>query len=166
MNLFKLNLLLVVIVVLSSCSVADDDGIYFDSVNEALELKMNYSEIEMEILDLVNDYRVVKGLSPLEKLDFISSVAKTHTTYMLTTGLVNHDNFPERNEKLVTQIGAKQVGENVAYGYTSAQGVFDAWIQSDDHRKIIENENYTHFGISTECNANGRNYFTQMFVNK
>ena len=167
MNLLKSNLLLLVAVVLtmSACS-NEDDGIYFDKVNQISELKVEYSEIELEILDLINNYRSERGLNELQTLDFISTIAKTHTTYMLETGLVNHDNFPERNEKLVTTVGAKNVGENVAYGYYSAQGVFDAWIASEHHREIIENDSYTHFGISTECNTTGRNYFTQMFIKK
>lgn len=167
MNLLKSNLLLLVAVVLtmSACS-NEDDGIYFDKVNQISELKVEYSEIELEILDLVNNYRSERGLNELQTLDFISTIAKTHTTYMLETGLVNHDNFPERNEKLVTTVGAKNVGENVAYGYYSAQGVFDAWIASEHHREIIENDSYKHFGISTKCNTTGRNYFTQMFIKK
>lgn len=167
MNLLKFNLALLIVAVLTMSSCAsEDDGIYFDKVNEITELKIEYSEIELEILDLVNNYRIENGLNPLKKLDFISTIAKTHTTYMLETGLVNHDFFYERNEKLVTLAGAKNVGENVAYGYTSAQGVFEAWLNSEHHREIIENDSYTHFGISTECNMNGKNYFTQMFINK
>lgn len=167
MNLIKFKLLLLTVVVLtiSSCA-SEDDGIYFDRVNEINEIKNEYSEIELEILDLINNYRLENGLTELEKLDYISTIAKTHTSYMIETGLVNHDNFPERNEKLVTQIGAKAVGENVAFGYCSSTGVFEAWLKSEHHRAIIENNSYTHFGISTEKNIDGRYYFTQMFINK
>ena len=102
----------------------------------------------------------------MSKLDIISYVAESHTVYMVETGLVNHDNFPERNQKLVESANAKSVGENVAYGFNSAKGVVDAWLKSDAHRAIIENEKYTHFGISTERNSEGRNYFTQIFIKR
>ena len=115
---FNLALLVFVCILFTSCA-SDDDGIYFEKLNET---KVEYSEIELEILDLVNDYRVSKGLESLEKMNFISSVAEGHTYYMAETGKVNHDNFSERHEKLVSNANAKIVGENVGYGFTTAEG--------------------------------------------
>ena len=64
----------------------------------------------------------------------------------------------------ISQKSAKSVGENVAYGFSSATSVVTAWIKSDEHRAIIEKESYTHFGISTEQNIEGRYFFTQIFI--
>jgi len=147
---------------LSSCS-KEDDGIYFETFNET---EVNYSEIELEIFGLVNDYRVSKNLTPLAKMNVISTVAESHTTYMAKIGKVNHDNFSERHQKLVQNADAKTVGENVGYGFNSAEGVVKAWLNSDAHRAIIEKEHYTHFGISTRQNSEGRNYFTQIFIER
>jgi len=147
---------------LSSCS-KEDDGIYFETFNET---EVNYSEIELEIFGLVNDYRVSKNLTPLAKMNVISTVAESHTTYMAKIGKVNHDNFSERHQKLVKNADAKTVGENVGYGFNSAEGVVKAWLNSDAHRAIIEKEHYTHFGISTRQNSEGRNYFTQIFIER
>ena len=157
---FKLVIFLFVGILFNSCA-PEDDGIYFEKISES---KSEYTDIELEILDLVNDYRTSKGLNTLIKLDIISSVALSHTNYMVETGEVNHANFPQRNENLIINAGAKSVGENVAYGYSSAKGVVHAWIKSDGHRAIIENEKYTHFGISTKQNSKGRNFFTHMFI--
>tara|TARA_R110001583_G_scaffold85392_1_gene223764 strand:- start:5418 stop:5879 length:462 start_codon:yes stop_codon:yes gene_type:complete len=145
---------------LTSCS-AEDDGIYF---NEVSETKIAYTPIEIEILDLVNAYRVEKGLIALKRLNLISSVAETHTHYMVNAGEVNHDFFSERHKQLVNNANAKSVGENVAFGYGTAKSVVNAWISSDSHRKIIENSEYTHFGISTETDKGGENYFTHIFI--
>lgn len=152
---FKLILFITVSVLLASCAT-DDDGIYFNELNE---VKVEYSTMELEILDLVNSHRTSLGLKSLKKLDVISAVALTHTSYMVETGNVDHYNFPQRQENLVIKANAKSVGENVAYGFNSSKGVVDAWLNSDSHRAIIENEKYTHFGISTEKNSSGRNYF-------
>ena len=127
---------------------------------------MTYSPIENEILNLINEYRKEKGLTTLSRLNLISSVAKTHTSYMVEVGKVNHDNFPIRHEQLVHNAQAISVGENVAYGYSSSKSVVKAWLNSPGHKKIIEDETFTHFGISTEKDANGRNYFTHIFINK
>lgn len=147
---------------LSSCS-KEDDGIYFEKFNET---EVNYSEIELEIFGLVNDYRVSKNLTQLAKMNVISTVAESHTTYMAKIGKVNHDNFSERHQILVENADAKTVGENVGYGFNSAEGVVKAWLNSDAHRAIIEKEHYTHFGISTKQNTEGLNYFTQIFIER
>jgi len=160
--LIKLAIVIFVSTLFISCS-AEDDGIYF---NEITESKIMYSPIENEILDLINEYRKEQGLTTLSKLNLISSVAKTHTSYMVEVGEVNHDNFPERHEQLVHNAQAISVGENVAYGFSSGESVVKAWLNSPEHKEIIEDETFTHFGISTEKDANGRNYFTHIFINK
>ena len=85
---------------------------------------------------------------------------------MISTGTVSHDNFESRAQALITNANAKKVSENVAYGYGTAQGVVNAWLNSPDHKKAIDDPKNTHFGISTECNSEGRNYFTQIFIQK
>lgn len=157
---FKQTLFLFVSILFTSCA-PEDDEIYFEKISET---KIEYTDIELEILDLVNNYRATKGSQTLERLDFISSVALTHTNYMVKKGEANHDNFPQRNENLVLNATAKSVGENVAYGFSSSNSVVTAWIRSDVHRAIIENESYTHFGISTEQNSEERYFFTQIFI--
>jgi len=159
---FNLAIFSFVCVLLASCA-PEDDGIYFDKSNE---VEVNYSVIELEILALVNDYRASKNLVPLERMNVISTVAESHTNYMAERGEVNHDNFSERHEKLVINADAKTVGENVGYGFKSAKGVVKAWLNSNAHRAIIEKSDYTHFGISTRQNDEGRNYFTQIFIER
>ena len=163
-----LNLLTLFVVssFLFSCS-PEDDGVYFNENSEVINASnVSYSVIEYEILDLVNDHRTSLGLAPLITLNIISGIADGHTNYMIEVGSVNHDNFNLRAQNLITSAGAKTVGENVAYGYSSAQGVVNGWLNSPSHKNIIENPNYTHFGISTETNKDNRNYFTQIFIKK
>jgi len=161
----KLVSLFLISTFLFSCA-KEDDGIYFNPSSEVVTLNKvsTYSTIETEILNLVNEHRKNMGLSELVTLNIVSSVAKGHTDYMVETGTVNHDNFSQRAQTLMDNANAKSVGENVAYGFSSAQGVLNGWLNSDEHRKILENPAYTHFGISTEANSEGRNYFTQIFI--
>jgi uncharacterized protein YkwD len=37
--------------------------------------------------------------------------------------------------------------ENIAYGYTTAAGVLEAWLNSEGHRRNLENCRYTHHGV-------------------
>lgn len=158
---FKLVLFALVCTIFTSC--VKEEEIYFNEINEE---KLAYSTIELEILDLVNEHRESMGLQALGSLNIISSVALSHTAYMVEVDQVNHDHFPQRQENLAQKANAKSVGENVAYGFNSSKGVVDAWLKSEAHRAIIENSNYTHFGISTEKNIDGRNYFTQIFIKR
>ena len=161
----KLLALVIFSFVLFSCS-AEDDGIYFDETSEIIDTDISYSKIELEILELINNHRQEIGLKSLSALNIVSGVAHSHTDYMIETGQISHDNFEKRSEILMSKTNAKSVGENVAYGYNSAQGAVNGWLNSETHRRVIENPNYTHFGISTDANNEGRNYFTQIFIKK
>lgn len=151
--------------VLISCS-KDDDEIYFSKNVETIVEKKSYSAIELEILNLVNNHRKTLNLSTLNTLDLISGVANGHTNYMISQGKASHDNFAERSHTLITTANANNVAENVAFGYSTAQGTVNAWLNSSSHKSIIESPNFTHFGISTECDGQGRNYFTHIFIKK
>lgn len=167
MKSFALNLAMVVLISVTLFSCAkEDDGIFFNENSELINNEVTYTEIENDILMLVNEHRQELGLTSLSTLNIISSVADSHTDYMIETGSVSHDNFSKRAEALTNNAKAKSVAENVAYGYGTAEGVVRGWLKSDGHRKIIESPNYTHFGISTESNCDGRNYFTQIFIKK
>lgn len=168
MKTLALNLLFVVFLstVLLSCA-PEDDGIYFNETNEVINsAKVSYSAMESDILDLVNNHRKGLNLSELSTLNIISSVASGHTNYMIDAGQISHDNFPQRAQNLMDNTNAKTVSENVAYGYGTAQGVLNGWLNSEGHKNIIENPDFTHFGISTKSNSEGRNYFTHIFIDK
>ncbi len=162
MKITKLLLTLIILISTASCKQVNDD-IYIDQITEQ---KHTYSNMELEVLNLINNYRDSLGINRLSRLDIVSSVALSHSKHMAETGKVNHDNFSDRHEKLVKKASAKAVGENVGFGYNSALGVFNAWILSDTHKLLIEEEKFTHFGISTETNLEGSNYFTQIFITK
>lgn len=161
----KLFALLLLTTILFSCA-KEDDGVYFNENSEVANAKVAYSPIESEIVSLVNAHRTSLGLNALSTLNIVSGVADGHTDYMIEVGQVSHDNFAQRAQTLMNEAAAKTVGENVAYGYSTAEGVVKGWLNSDGHRKIIENPDYTHFGISMETSADNRNYFTNIFIKK
>lgn len=165
MNLFKFNLTLLLLfsILFSSCSRDNEDGISQPELN----LKpVTYSALENGVLDQINDYRNSIGENSLQKLDIVSMVANSHTDYMVETGNVDHSGFAQRQQDLMENANAKSVGENVAYGYRTADEVVKSWLKSDSHRALIEYKGYTHFGISTEKNDLGRDYYTLMFIKK
>lgn len=151
---------------LTSCS-KDSINEEVDSFDQLATKKVdyNYSLMELEILERINIYRTVKGLNELELITEISLEAENHNSYMIDNSEVSHDNFSERASFLVTEVNAKSVSENIAYGYRTADAVVNAWLKSKDHRKNIEKE-LTHFGISVKQDAEGKNYYTNIFIKK
>lgn len=121
--------------------------------------------IEVEILELINNYRIGMDLNALNNLDIIKSVAYSHTDYMVSINKVSHDNFFQRKTSLVKNASATKVTENVAYAYSSAQSVVKAWLNSPAHRANIEGD-FTDFDISAEKNAEGKWYFTNIFIKR
>lgn len=161
----KFFVLFLSVSILISCA-KEDDGVYFNENSEVTNAKVSYTTIESEIITLVNAHRASLGLSTLSTLNLISGVADGHTEYMIDAGVISHDNFPQRAQTLMTEAGAKTVGENVAFGFNTAEGVVKGWLNSESHRAIIEKPEYTHFGISMETNTDNRNYFTNIFIQK
>ncbi|MBE9490178.1 MAG: CAP domain-containing protein [Bacteroidetes bacterium] len=165
MKLPKLLPVMALIALLSfSCST---DSLEEDKI-EALTSASYVPEakvIEIEILELLNNHRLSIGLNPLNNMSTIKAQAYGHTDYMIDKSEVSHDGFLARKEALISYAGASRVGENVAYAYSSSESVVNAWINSDGHRHIIEGD-YTDFDISAEKDANGKYYYTNIFIKK
>lgn len=160
-NLFAL--LFTITVLTTSCCTESVE----DSTTTATEVQKSYSHSteELEVLDLINTYRVEQGLTPLSIIEHISYKSNEHNVYMVKVDQVNHDGFEERKNNFIQVLGAYRVGENVAYGYSTPESVVDAWIASSGHRENMEGD-YTHFGISITLDSEGRKYYTNMFIKK
>ena len=155
-------LALLVLSVLLSCSTEslnEDENITLELVIPATK------PIEIEALELINNYRSQQGLSVLQNNNNVKAVAFTHTDYMIDNNNVSHDNFYVRKQNLVEIENARIVAENVAYGYTSAESLVNAWLNSPSHKQNLEGD-YTHFDLSAEQNEDGYWYYTNIFISK
>ena len=161
--LTKLPILALLAVLCYSCTT---DGVE-DNVDK-IELSLITPEtktIEIQILELINDHRLSLGLNTLSDMTVVKSVAFSHTDYMVINNEVSHANFYVRSDYLKANAGASRVSENVAYGYSSAQSVVNAWLKSDAHRAVIEGD-FTNFDIAAEVNSEGKWYYTNIFIKK
>lgn len=164
MKAYKLPLLLILFATLFvSCSKDDLDNELNEYANNLVI--PDTKPIEIEIMELINAHRISEGLSTLNSLDIIKSQTFSHNDYMIDQNEVSHDNFYTRKNFLVANAGAQRVSENVAYGYSSAQAVVNAWLNSEGHRENIEG-NHTHFEVSADLDENGHWYYTNIFVKK
>ncbi|WP_142786221.1 CAP domain-containing protein [Changchengzhania lutea] len=161
--LTKLPILALLAMLSFSCSTdsLDDKA---DSIALSL-VEIEEKTIEVEVLELINDHRLSMGLNPLENMTIIKSVAYTHTDYMVDTRTVSHDNFYTRSNYLKSNTGATRVSENVAYGYSTAESVVKAWINSEAHRATLEGD-FTNFEVSAEKSIDNKWYYTNIFIKK
>jgi uncharacterized protein YkwD len=125
--------------------------------------EQNDAQFAQEVLTLINEHRASIGIDVINiGTQFSSAYAVEHTNYMIDMSQINHDHFGVRSAALQST-GAYQVGENVAYGYSTPEAVVSAWLNSPSHRDNIEG-NYTHTGFGIKrCTESNTYYFTQLF---
>ena len=118
---------------------------------------------DKELLGLVNNHRQEMGLNTVISERLCRDLAYEHVKYMIEKGKPSHDLFIKRRYELYRR-GATAFGENVAYGYTSSEGMFLAYLASEGHKKVIETERFTHVGVVTLQDKNNKNYNALMFA--
>ncbi len=161
-KLLSVLLLVAIVFTMNSCSSDSSETTPSESSNQRI-MSYTYNSSELETMNIINEYRVSVGLNPLQQINHISYKSEEHDDYMITNNVVNHNNFVERSENLISVLSAKRVGENVAYNYSTPQSVVNAWLNSPSHKENIVGD-YTHFGIAIKTNADGKKYYTNIFV--
>ncbi|WP_417359925.1 CAP domain-containing protein [Galbibacter sp.] len=126
---------------------------------------VDYLQMETQILEQINKYRLSQGLTALEPIALIAVQADDHNHHMIANREVCHHGFGTREKQLGTGLGAQVVAENVGYGFQTAEGLVQAWIQSEDHKKNMEGD-FDSMGIAASQNEDGLYYFTNIFVKR
>jgi len=137
------------------------------------------SVIEEEIIRLVNLQRAAAGLAPLAVNMRLNAAAGFHTTDMVRIGNLygpevahehtlygtNRPQVSDRFDAAGYDIWSRSFafGENIAYGFSSAASVMNAWMSSAGHRANILSTSFREIGVSVGADAQGRLYFTQTF---
>lgn len=155
MAVFVRTVLFATIVSMVSCSA---EGIDEDPKLETF----NVQELETQLHSMVNSHRTSVGLSALEFNSVAYNLANEHNDYMITKGSLSHDNFNSRASKIASETEAKEVAENVAKDYQTAEGTLEGWLDSQPHKLNLEG-NYTHTAISVKKSETGNLYYTQIF---
>lgn len=159
----RIMLFIAIVIAMNSCTADTAEG-SVDNSTETLVTNYSYNDSELLTLQLINEYRLSVGLNALEKVNHISSKCEEHNVYMIENNVVNHNDFVERSQNITSVLGAKKVGENVAYNYKTPEAALRAWLESPGHKANIEGD-YTHFGISVTTDAaTGKKYYTNIFA--
>lgn len=163
-KLLKVLVPMALVLAMGSCSHYSNEEIV--TANKTLITNYDYSTEEIQLLQMINDYRVSNGRNALIIINHISYKSKEHNDYMIANNVVNHDYFTERAQNLIDVLGAYKVGENIAYNFSCPTTVFNAWLNSPIHKANLDGD-YTHFGLSISISSvSGKKYYTNMFIKK
>lgn len=116
---------------------------------------------QAEVVRLVNAHRAMMGYAPLSVHPSLQSTAQGWSQQMANQqSMVHSTTFCNQT----FQMGFRRCAENIARtGSPSAQGVMDAWMNSQGHRANILNPNLTSIGVGIVQGSDGRWYWTQNF---
>ena len=128
---------------------------------------------ERRAFDLINAVRRERGQKPLVWDGALTNMARFHSENMARQNFFNHvdkDGLSTagRADALGVQ-GWRALGENIAYnqGYDDPVAfAVERWMRSDKHRDNILNSQFTHAGLGVARAADGRVFFTQVFVTR
>ncbi len=124
------------------------------------------TNVEQEVVKLVNAERAKAGLAPLKSDWELARVARFKSQDMHDLNYFSHTSPTYGSPfKMMQDFGIKyrSAGENIAKGQRSAQEVVNAWMNSSGHRANILNKNFTHIGVGYVKDGH---YWTQMFIGK
>ncbi len=122
-----------------------------------------------EVLALVNQERVLRGMNPVTLNSRLSALAISYACRMIEDEFFGHDHpetgdgFAERHAD--SEFRCNPAGENLALGHTSAGIVVEDWMSSPTHRENILSDDYLEMGIGLrEDSVDARHYWVQLFV--
>ena len=119
-----------------------------------------------KIADLVNKEREKAGLAPLTLVVETSGAAAIRAEEIYSV-FAHERPDGSRYRTVLDQCGISYsfCGENVAYGYRTAEAVMDGWMNSEGHKANILHERFTKIGVGHYVGPNGYHYWSQLFTN-
>lgn len=118
-----------------------------------------------EVVDLVNAERAKEGLAPLSVNTNVQAAAMVRAKECEQVFSHTRPDGSSFSTALKEQnVSYKSAGENIAWGQKSPQEVMNAWMNSSGHRANIMNPNFTTIGVGYYENANGTDYWCQLFT--
>jgi uncharacterized protein YkwD len=123
-----------------------------------------------QVILLVNRQRETYNLAPLQREELLTKAASNKTKHMMQNNYFSHvspvdgkkwsDFIQEANYEYV------EAGENLANGYTNAEEMVKAWMDSPTHRANILADGYAETGVAIDrgsLNGHETIYVAQVF---
>lgn len=134
---------------------------------EIYDVKQNYNEYIVRVVELVNQERQNVGLSPLAYDEQITYAATQRSYEMAAYSYFLHERPDGRGCFTVMKeygISYRMAGENIALGQRTPEKVMNDWMNSPGHKANILTPEFTKIGVGIASNEYGRLYWTQLFA--
>jgi uncharacterized protein YkwD len=133
----------------------------------ACQVPQQAQQWEQEVLDLVNEERVSRGLGAVRANATLKDMAADYACEMITGGFFAHVD-PNTGSTLGTRTEDHgyeflKVGENLAAGQLSPEEVMAAWMNSEDHRANILDADFVELGVAVRTGGEYGIYWVQEF---
>lgn len=114
--------------------------------------------INKKLLDLTNSYREEKGLQLLHGDLTLYKIAKDRVDYQISIDSISHNGLVSTVKRfnIKSLIG---FGENLGYKYRTPQGCFNGWLNSESHKRILDNPNWLYTGVFIKKDKGGNYHY-------
>ncbi|MCR5591142.1 MAG: CAP domain-containing protein [Lachnospiraceae bacterium] len=143
--------------------IENEEFHYFDSeavaLSESSENDAGLRAVAMEASNLVNDERAAAGLDPLDwdiNLETVSHVRAKECSQKFSHTRPSGKQWYTVNSKI-------QGGENLAFGFDTAEDAVEAWMNSPTHRDNILFDEFEKVAISIYQDDDGVCYWAQEY---
>lgn len=146
-----------------SSSTAKTITVKVSGGTETVSSDTSTSDMEDDVIALVNKERAEKGVSSLKKDDTLSKVAEIRAKEI--AGTFSHTRpdgsscFTAFSDAGIVNVA---MAENIAAGQRNSSEVMDSWMNSSGHKKNILNGDYTRIGVGC-YKSGGIYYWVQVF---
>ena len=128
-------------------------------------------DLASSVVSLINSHRTSMGLVALNVSPTLTNAAVWKARHMAKYSYMAHDDPAppvartpaDRLEACGYPSRTTGWGENIAYGYSTAASVVDAWLNSPGHKANIENSSYRSTGVGAAADTSGVIYWSQEF---
>ncbi len=124
---------------------------------------VSYSAGEIEVVRLINEYRVANGLNALLVSDVLSDAAEKHSSDMGKYNFFGHitvasdwftpGSLPSARMVARGYPANHWTGENISGGWDTPQSMLTAWKQSESHNKNMLDSKWTVIGVGLVVNS-------------
>ena len=147
----------------------NNEIIYNYLTKDYLYTKNDFPLFEQEIITLINEYRLMHHLSPLQWDPKLTQLAIIKVDDMIQNNYFDHYSpLYQMPWELAGLFNYEfhTFGENLAQNFISARDVVDAWIASPSHCDNILKEHFEYIGVGIKQNTEGYLYFSNLFSGK
>lgn len=144
---------------------------FSDLLPAALENKELYSATINAVLDIINSYRAEKNIAPLELSEELTEIACARAEEIAWSGKHSHTRpNGKKFSSLLKDAGITSgiAGENIGWGFSTAESVCQAWKDSEAHYENIMDPDFVKIGIgvAADPDPDGKLCWAQIFMNE